>query len=231
MDGVLVVDKPKGVTSHDIVDLIRKKFHIKKVGHAGTLDPQATGVLVILIGKACKLSAHLTADDKEYETILTLGVATDSEDAQGRVLKTKAVGKIKPEEIEQAFSQFLGEIKQVPPMFSALKHKGKKLYTLARRGIEIRRKARSICIYSLKLIKYTSGKIHFFVSCSKGTYVRTLCSDIAKALGYPGHLSKLRRLKSGSFNIKQAVTTEQLKQFSQQDLEKRLLKGILDESN
>lgn len=222
MDGVLIVDKPKGPTSHDIVDFIRKRFRAKKVGHAGTLDPQATGVLVILIGKSTKKSQEFSGHDKEYQACLTLGIATDSQDAEGRVLKREEIGDIKPEAIKEVFSRFLGQIEQVPPMFSALKCKGKKLYQLARRGIEVKRKARQIYIYGLEMTRLALPCIYFEVRCSKGTYIRSLCVDIARELGCPGHLSELRRTRSGPFSINQAISLEELKNRSAQDIDEAL---------
>ncbi len=224
MDGVLIVDKPKGLSSHDVVDFIRKKFHIKKVGHAGTLDPQATGVLVILIGKFTKRSQEFSGHDKEYQACLTLGIATDSLDAEGRVLKREEIGEIKPEAIERVFSRFLGGIEQVPPMFSALKRRGKKLYQLARRGIEVERKARQVYIYELEMTKLALPRIYFAVSCSKGTYIRSLCADIAGQLGCPGHLAELRRTRSGQFSISQAISLDRLKNRSPQDIDEVLVR-------
>ena len=218
MDGVLIVDKPKGPTSHDVVDFIRKRFQIKRVGHAGTLDPQATGVLVILVGKSTKKSQEFSGHDKEYQACLTLGIATDSQDAEGRVLKREEIGDIKPEVIKGALSRFLGQIEQVPPMFSALKCRGKKLYQLARRGIEVKRKARRVYIYGLKMTRVVLPCIYFEVSCSKGTYIRSLCADIARELGCPGHLSELRRTRSGPFSINQAISWDKLKKLSAQDI-------------
>jgi len=224
MDGILIIDKPKGPSSHDIVDFIRKRFRVKKAGHAGTLDPQATGVLVILIGKATKKSGEFSGQDKEYQACLTLGIATDSQDAEGRVLKKEEIGEIKPEAVKESFSRFLGEIEQVPPMFSALKYKGKKLYQLARKGIEVKRKARRICIYKLEMTKITSPHIYFEVRCSKVTYIRSLCADIARELGCPGHLSELRRTRSGPFSINQAISLEELKNRSAQDIDEALIR-------
>lgn len=224
MDGVLIIDKPKDLTSHDIVDFIRKRFREKKVGHAGTLDPQATGVLVILIGKSTKRSQEFSGQDKEYQACLTLGIATDSQDAEGRVLKREEIGEIKPEAIKEVFSRFLGGIEQVPPMFSALKRRGKKLYQLARRGIEVKRKARQVHIYGLEMTKLALPRIYFEVSCSKGTYIRSLCADIARELGCPGHLSELRRTRSGPFSINRAISLDKLKKFSPQDIDEVLVR-------
>lgn len=219
MDGILIVDKPKGVTSHDIVDFIRKKFHnIGKVGHAGTLDPQATGVLVILVGKSTKMSKELTSHDKEYQACLTLEIATDTQDGQGRIVKKKKITNLSLEQINQAFCQFLGKLEQIPPMFSALKYRGKRLYTLARQGLEVDRRPRQIYIYKLRITKVCLPHIYFIVRCSKGTYIRTLCVDLARRLGCPGYMSELRRIRSGPFAISQAMSLDKLKHFSYQQL-------------
>lgn len=231
MQGILIVDKPKNFTSHDIVDLIRKKFNIKKVGHAGTLDPSATGVLVVLIGKATKSSAQLSGQDKEYQACLTLGIATDSLDSEGNITKREKVGSISQDRLQKIFNQFKGRIEQVPPMFSALRHRGRKLYDLARRGIEVKRKARIVYIHQLKLIKRSTTQIHFSIKCSKGTYIRTLAADIAKKLNYPGHLSQLRRTKSGPFTIEQAVSLDELNKFSKDNLKQKLLDYCGNASN
>ncbi|MFC1699133.1 tRNA pseudouridine(55) synthase TruB [Candidatus Omnitrophota bacterium] len=224
MDGILVVDKPKGHTSHDIVDLIRKRFRIKKVGHAGTLDPQASGVLVVLLGRLTKKSQDLTQDDKEYLGCLRLGVATDSLDSQGKIVKEEKPGQITLQQIEDVFGQFLGTIEQIPPMFSALKYKGQRLYHLARKGIEVKRQPRQVRIRKLQITKFTPPDIHFTVKCSKGTYVRSLCSDIAARLGCVGHLSELRRVASGRFTIDQAVRLDQLQGCSTEQFEEKIIR-------
>jgi len=224
MNGILIVDKPRGLTSHDIVDFIRKRFRIKKVGHAGTLDPQATGVLVILVGSFTKLSKELTLHDKEYDSCLTLGIATNSQDAEGRIIKRQKVVDFSLEKAEQVFGQFLGKIEQIPPMFSAARYKGKRLYVLARQGLDVRRPRHEVHIYKLEITKFVLPDIYFVVKCSKGTYIRTLCVDIAERLGYPGYMSKLRRIKSGTFLDTQALGLDKLKQFSFQQLREALLK-------
>lgn len=223
MDGILIIDKFKGPTSHDIIDFLRRRFSIRKTGHAGTLDPQASGVLVVLVGSYTKKSKEFSGHDKEYEACLTLGIATDSQDANGRILKKEKYPDYNLRDIEGVFGQFLGEIEQIPPMFSALKYKGRRLYMLARKGIEVRRPARQVYIHSLKITKFELPHIHFVVRCSKGTYIRTLCADIARALGCPGHLSELRRIRSGPFTISQAISLDQLNNFSAQKLEEALL--------
>ncbi|KPK39331.1 MAG: hypothetical protein AMJ78_08660 [Omnitrophica WOR_2 bacterium SM23_29] len=224
MDGILIVDKPSGMTSHDVVDLIRKNFGMRKTGHAGTLDPTVTGVLIILIGRATKLSARFANDDKEYEATLTLGKKTDSGDAEGRVISEGDYNKTTEARIRDIFDSFKGEIEQVPPMVSALKFRGKRLYELARRGQEAPRKPRVVYIKELKIKNIDIPYIDFSVVCSKGTYIRKLCDDIGDRLGCGGHLSYLRRLRSGEFTLEKSVTIEVLKSFSKDELERHLLK-------
>ncbi|MCQ9207860.1 MAG: tRNA pseudouridine(55) synthase TruB [Omnitrophica bacterium] len=214
MDGILIIDKPRGFTSHDVVDFIRKKFQIRKVGHAGTLDPQATGVLVVLIGAFTKKSTRFSSHDKEYEACLRLGVATDTQDGQGRILKREKVSRLNLEQVEQVFGQFLGKIEQIPPMFSALKIGGHKLYNLARKGIMLERLPRQVYIYKIKVTQFALPHVYFTVKCSKGTYIRTLCVDLAKRLGFVGHMSQLRRISSGHFGIAQALSWDKLTGFS-----------------
>lgn len=218
MDGILIVDKPEGLTSHDVVDLVRQRFHLQKVGHAGTLDPQATGVLVVLIGKFTKKSATYSGCDKEYAARLTLGMATDTQDSQGRVVKREYVEAMELEKVERVFQQFLGKVEQIPPMFSALKYKGQRLYALARKGIEVQRPARSVYIYKINLTGLEPPHINFTVSCSKGTYIRTLCMDIAERLGCVGYMSKLRRIRCGTFTLNQAISLGRLQGLSWEEL-------------
>lgn len=224
MDGILVVDKPGGMTSHDVVDFIRRRFDIKKAGHAGTLDPAATGVLIILIGKATKLSSELTSGDKKYEAVMVLGRKTDTGDAEGKTLGENDCRDITEEGIKGAFKNFEGETEQVPPMVSAIRHKGKRLYELARRGKEVPREPRKILIKELRIDKIELPFVHFTVKCSKGTYIRKLCDDIGNRLGCGGHLSSLRRLNSGEFSLKDSLDLSELKAISKSGLEKRLLK-------
>ena len=205
MDGFFIIDKPTGITSHDVVDFIRNKFHIKKVGHAGTLDPMATGVLVLLLGRATKKSVQFSNFDKEYEAILTLGIVTDTGDAEGQVVKTDYVNGISKETAEEVFNRFVGETEQIPPMFSALKYKGERLYNLARSGISVERSSRKIKINFLKLLDFSLPHIKFSVHCSKGTYIRKLGEDIGSVLGCGGHISQIRRISVGPFHIKDAL--------------------------
>ncbi|MFA5335810.1 MAG: tRNA pseudouridine(55) synthase TruB [Candidatus Omnitrophota bacterium] len=224
MDGILIIDKPKGMTSHDVIDFVRRNFAIKKAGHTGTLDPSATGVLVVLIGKATKLSSHFLSADKEYEAVMTLGRKTHTGDADGRVLQERPSGGVTEESIRSVFASFEGETDQVPPMVSAIHHKGRRLYELARKGKEVNREPRRINIMELKIDRIDLPEIGFTVKCSKGTYIRKLCDDIGDRLGCGAHLSGLRRLRAGDFELGGSIGLEQLKSFSAEDLERRLLK-------
>ena len=223
MDGILVVDKPQGLTSHDVVDLIRKKFNLKKVGHAGTPDPMATGVLVLLIGKYTKSSDLFMAGDKDYEATLVLGATSDTADAWGKVKPSGNCADLSSGEIEEAFKNFLGEIDQCPPMYSAVKVNGRKLYELARKGISVKVKPRKVTIKKLEITDISLPQVSFNVTCSKGTYVRQLCVDIGETLKCGAHLSRLKRTRVGDFSIDEAFTVEELKGFTNGDLEKRLL--------
>lgn len=219
MNGILIVDKPQGMTSHDVVDFIRRKFRIKKVGHAGTLDPMATGVLVVLLGKATKMSSVLMNRDKEYEVVMSLGKRTDTGDADGKVISENGDwSRITRDALEGALKKFSGEILQIPPMMSAIKYKGKKLYELARKGINVDRPPRPINIKELVLLWFEPPDIMLKVKCSKGTYVRALCDDIGLALGCGGYVSKIKRLGSGDFSIKDAVPLESLRNMTKDEL-------------
>lgn len=223
MNGVMLVDKPSGITSHDVVLFLRRKFAIKKVGHAGTLDPMATGVLVMLLGAATKRSNDLITDDKEYEGTLRLGITTDTCDKEGRVVLTKEVNKIPEDSIREAFLSFSGDIDQTPPIFSAIKHKGKKLYDLARKGIKVEIKSRRVTIHEIEIKDIDLPDITFRVRCSKGTYIRKLAHDLGEKLGCGAHLIALRRTRSGRFSIDDAVGLEDLKKFDDKGLESRLI--------
>ncbi len=207
-DGILIIDKPSGLTSHDCVDVVRKKLKTKRVGHSGTLDPVATGVLVLLIGKATKLFSEFVHFDKEYEATLKLGTVTSSGDSQGKVISQKDVSHISQEEVRKIFDEFIGSREQVPPMVSAIKHQGKRLYELARCGIEVDRKARKVNIYELKITRMELPEIDFFVRCSKGTYIRRLGEEIGEKLGVGGFISYIRRVSLGPFHIKEATKLE-----------------------
>ncbi len=208
--GVLRVDKPRGPTSHDVVDKIRRLYQTRRVGHAGTLDPMATGLLIILIGRATKASDQLMAQDKTYEAELTLGIETDSQDAEGKVILTADVPTLSVEAIQTAMSGMLGPQDQTPPMHSAKKIGGIPLYRLAHRGETIARAARQITLHRFELLSWESPRLVFRVHCSKGTYVRTLGYDLAKRLGTVGHLSALRRTASGTLLAAGAATLDEL---------------------
>ena len=203
MDGLLIVNKPKGKTSFQIVSEVRKKYNIKKVGHIGTLDPLATGVLPILIGNATKLSDFLMEHDKEYIACLVLGEKRDTGDIEGKISETKNIDDklINEENIKEVLNSFLGESKQIPPMYSAIKINGKKLYELARQGIEIKREPRIIDISKIELLNINNNEITFKVECSKGTYIRTLCENIAEKLNTVGYMKELNRTRVGNFKI------------------------------
>ena len=210
MDGILLINKPAGYTSHDIVGIVRKKLHTKKVGHCGTLDPDATGVLVVCVNKATKAIQFLMSDTKVYRATLSLGKSTDTYDASGKILEEKEVGQISKAQVIDVLNSFLGKSKQKPPIYSAIKVNGKKLYEYARNGEEVEIKERDIEIMMIELIDFSNNEIVFDVKCSKGTYIRSLCVDIAKKLGYPGHMSHLERRQAGRFLITDCITLEQL---------------------
>lgn len=209
-EGILIIDKPAGITSHDVVDIARKKLKIKRVGHSGTLDPVATGVLVLLIGKATKLFSKFVHFDKEYEATLRLGVTTTTGDSQGQIISEKPIAGITEEDVHRVFAQFIGERQQVPPMVSAIKHKGRRLYDLARHGIEVERQPRLIKIYSLTITRMELPEIDFFVKCSKGTYVRRLGEEIGEILGCGGSILRIRRISLGLFHIKDSIKVEDI---------------------
>ena len=215
MDGIIVINKEKGCTSHDIVYKIRKMFNTK-VGHTGTLDPNATGVLPILLGKGTKISKYLIEHDKEYEVVLQLGVKTTTADEEGEIIEEKEVLKESLEQlkIERILKSFIGKIEQMPPKYSAIKVNGRKLYEYARKGQEVEIKPREVEIYNIEItnIQKEKKQIEFKVSCSKGTYIRTLCEDIAEKMRTVGYMKELKRTKVGNFNIKQAITLEQLQE-------------------
>ncbi|MCA9409435.1 MAG: tRNA pseudouridine(55) synthase TruB [Candidatus Omnitrophica bacterium] len=210
MDGIIVVNKPDGLTSHDVVAKVRRKFNMKRVGHAGTLDPLATGVLVVLLGKSTKLFDEFVGFDKAYRATLILGRKTTSADIQGETISEKSVDHISSEEIKKVFKQFVGEIEQVPPMVSAVKMKGKKLYQLARKGVVINRPARNITIRKLEVRSIEMPQVEFYVECSKGTYVRQLAEDIGEALGCGACICQIERTKVGEFEINEAVKIEDI---------------------
>lgn len=210
-DGVLLVDKPQGITSHDVVDRVRRLFKTRRVGHAGTLDPMATGLLVILVGKACKASQYLMSQEKEYLATVKFGEITDSQDADGEVTERREIpADLDEAKVRAAMKAMLGDQYQTPPMFSAKKIKGVPLYKLARKGEEVEREARFIRVERFDLLGFRSGEADFVVKCTKGTYVRTLAHDLANTLGPGGHLTALRRTMSGDAHIASGVTLDAL---------------------
>ncbi len=201
-DGLLIINKPKGITSHDVVAKVRKKLQTKKVGHTGTLDPMATGVLVICVGAATKLVQYLTCEDKIYDVEMQLGIKTDTGDITGKVVETQNEKQVIFD--SSILYKFVGKQKQIPPMYSAIKKDGVKLYELARKGIEVEREARDIEIFDISNVEYSENIIKYRVHCSKGTYVRVLCEEMAEALGTIGTMTKLNRVKTGQFSIENA---------------------------
>jgi tRNA pseudouridine55 synthase len=222
MDGILVVNKPKGWTSHDVVDFVRKRFGVKKAGHAGTLDPMATGVLVMLLGNFTKRSGLLMADDKEYEGTLILGAESDTGDADGKITPSGRGTDFSKETISSAFDKFTGTIEQRPPAYSAVKIKGRKLYELARKGITADPKPRHVTIKKLEIIDMALPEISFRAVCSKGTYIRQLAADIGKSLGCGAYLVSLNRTRSGKFDLGRAADMETLRNLNAAELESRL---------
>lgn len=215
MDGIIIINKEKNYTSNDVVSIV-KKITKSKVGHTGTLDPNATGVLPLLIGNATKVSKYLINHDKEYEVVLQLGIRTETADVEGKVIEQKEVTAemLNKDNIEEKLQQFIGKQEQIPPIYSAIKVNGKKLYEYARKGQEVELKPRQIKIYSIQLvgINEKEKQISFKVKCSKGTYIRSLCEDISKKLGTVGYMKELNRLQVGEFYIKDAVTISEMKE-------------------
>jgi tRNA pseudouridine55 synthase len=209
-DGILLVDKPPILTSHDVVDRIRRQFGFKKVGHCGTLDPAATGLLIIVLERATKLQDRLMSDDKTYEGTLCLGITTDSQDADGQVLAQKPVPPLTEADLEAVIAKFRGDIQQIPPMVSAKKVAGQPLYKLARKGKTIEREPRSVHIYDFRILSVALPRVQIRVTCTKGTYVRTLCHDIGELIGCGGHLAELRRTRSGKFDVQDAHRLDDL---------------------
>lgn len=215
VSGVLVVDKPVGYTSHDVVQIIRRGTGIRRAGHTGTLDPRASGVLVVLVGPAVRLSEYVSASDKRYQATLRLGTSTDTYDSEGSVTGSASVEDISMEQFEEILQQFVGEIKQVPPPYSAVKVKGRKAYEMARKGEEVDLEPRTINVYSLELLEWDPPEAVIDVFCSSGTYVRSLANDLGLALGCGAHLIGLRRTKSGRFTLRDAVTLRRLQEAFQ----------------
>jgi len=221
--GIILLDKRLGVSSNKALQEVRRLFNANKGGHTGSLDPMATGLLPLCFGEATKVSAMMLDDNKRYQAIVKLGIMTDTGDAEGKVIEKKPVPELSTEIINDCLNGFVGEIEQVPPMYSALKHNGKKLYELAREGKVIERKARKITIFELKLLDSTSDTLTLDVSCSKGTYIRSLAEDIGHKLGCGGTIIGLRRIQSGQFKIEDALTIEQCQAMTLDELSSNLL--------
>lgn len=215
MDGVLVIDKPSGPTSFDVVRQVRALLKVKKAGHTGTLDPMATGVLPICLGEATKVAGFITEGDKAYDATVHLGVETDTQDAQGKVTAEAPVPPLTSQLLETALAPFRGTFEQVPPMYSAVKVAGKRLYELARAGEEVERASRQVTVYELTLRDFSSNRLRLSVRCSKGFFVRTLAYDIGRALGCGAHLEALRRTMSGPFVLAQALPLAELPAMAQ----------------
>ncbi|AHF90112.1 tRNA pseudouridine synthase B [Opitutaceae bacterium TAV5] len=225
LEGVLLIDKPTDHTSHDVIARLRGILHMKRVGHAGTLDPMATGLLVVLVGKATSLSQYLMSADKGYTGTVTLGKTTNTQDAEGEMLETRPVPPLTEAQVAAALRSMLGDQYQMPPMFSAIKIDGVPLYKSARKGEDIEREPRFIRVSQFDLTRWQSPEIDFRVKVSKGTYVRTLAHDLGDKLGCGGHLSALRRTACGPLTIDRAVTLEALQKMSRPEIEKTLIPG------
>lgn len=208
--GIIIIDKPTGRSSNHVLQQVKRLFNANKAGHTGSLDPLATGVLPVCLGEATKVSSYLLDADKQYHVTCQLGKVTDSGDSDGIVISTSVIPKFTEQDLSALLPKFMGELDQVPPMFSALKHQGQPLYKLARQGIEIERKSRRITIYDIKLLAITEDSFTLDVRCSKGTYIRTLVEDISHALGSGGHVTMLRRVAAAGYMEQQAITIEQL---------------------
>jgi tRNA pseudouridine55 synthase len=223
LDGAVLIDKPAGPTSHDVVDAIRRKFGIKKVGHCGTLDPNATGLLIIVLGRGTKLSEKLMGDDKVYQGQIKFGVSTNSYDADGEILETKSVPPLTLERLNDEAAKFIGDQMQTPPMVSAIKKDGVPLYKLARKGVEVEREPRLIHIYNFRFTNYAGPLGEFRLACTKGTYVRSIAHDLGQKFGCGAHLATLRRSVSGKFDVAEAKPLDEILKMSTSELEKRVI--------
>jgi tRNA pseudouridine55 synthase len=223
LDGVLLVDKADGMTSHDVVALIRRKLAIKKVGHCGTLDPIATGLLLLTIGRGTKVQDLLMSEDKDYAGTLTLGATTSTQDRQGEIVNVRPVPQLEENEIRAAFEKFRGDFYQLPPMVSAKKHGGVPLYKLARQGKVVEREPRFVHVYRYTIDRIALPEIDFSVVCSKGFYVRTYVNDIGEVLGCGAHLKSLRRIKSGRFDVANAISVDEIKNAPREEIVRKIL--------
>jgi len=222
-DGVVLIDKPAGLTSHDVVDRIRRRFRIRKVGHGGSLDPQATGLLVVLLGKGTRLSDRFLNSDKEYEGVMRLGVTTDSYDLDGTVQSEAPWQGVSREQVEAVMRRFQGDLMQTPPMISAVKKGGVPLYKLARKGQEVEREARLVHLYEFTLLSFSPPDVGFRLRCTKGTYVRSLCHDVGQALGCGAVLASLRRTASGAFRVEDAIRLDEALDLAPEDFSARII--------
>ncbi len=225
LEGILLVDKPSGCTSHKVVDRLRRKLRIKRIGHAGTLDPIATGLLIMLVGKATKLSQFLMNLDKDYEGTILLGQTTNTHDAEGEIEEEKPVPQLDETQIKDYLKEFLGDQHQIPPMFSAKKIKGVPLYKLARKGKVTERKPHLIRVFSFDLLHLSLPKLDFHMACSKGTYVRTLAHDLGQRIGCGAHLIALKRTAVDRFNLKNATPLEQIEEMTESQIQRLLIPG------
>jgi tRNA pseudouridine55 synthase len=222
-DGAILIDKPAGPTSHDVVDAIRRQFQIKKVGHCGTLDPNATGLLIIVLGRGTKLSEKLMGDDKVYEGAIKFGQTTNSYDADGEILETKTVPPLTLDVLNVEAARFTGDQMQMPPMVSAIKKDGMPLYKLARKGIEVEREPRLVHIYNFRFTNYSEPLGQFRLACTKGTYVRSIAHDLGQKLGCGAHLATLRRSASGQFDVTDALRLDDVLKLTAAELEKKVI--------
>jgi tRNA pseudouridine55 synthase len=223
LDGAILIDKPAGPTSHDVVDAIRRRFQIKKVGHCGTLDPNATGLLIIVLGRGTKLSEKLMGDDKVYDGAIKFGETTDSYDADGEITASLPVPLLTLDQLNEEAAKFVGDLMQIPPMVSAIKKNGVPLYKLARKGIEIVREPRLVHIYNFRFTSYKLPLGAFKIACTKGTYVRSIAQDLGQKLGCGAHLATLRRSVSGKFDVADATTLDAVLKLTTAELEKKVI--------
>lgn len=223
LDGAVLIDKPVGPTSHDVVDAVRRHFEIPKVGHCGTLDPNASGLLIIVLGRGTKLSEKLMSDDKVYEGTMKLGESTDSYDADGELTGSLPVPPLTLEEINRLADEFVGDQMQIPPMVSAVKKGGVPLYKLARKGVEVAREPRLIHVYSFRFTRYQEPMGDFRLACTKGTYVRSIIHDLGQKAGCGAHLASLRRITSGKFDVAQALPLADVLKLSPQQLQPHVI--------
>jgi tRNA pseudouridine55 synthase len=223
LDGAILIDKPAGPTSHDVVDEIRRQFNIKKVGHCGTLDPNATGLLIIVLGRGTKLSEKLMSDDKVYEGTIKFGESTSSYDADGELVASLPVPPLTLEQLNEGAAEFVGDQMQMPPMVSAVKKDGVPLYKLARKGIEVVREPRLIHVYRFSFSAYHEPLAQFHIACTKGTYVRSIAHDLGQKIACGAHLANLRRVKSGKFDIADATEFEAVLKMTEPELEKLVI--------